>query len=123
MKTMQLLETLEFSAQDAHAEGLFVDKSGRALRFTLKPGQSFREHNTPQSPSYMVVLKGQGMFAGADGKSERFGPNAMLIFDAGENHVIRALDEELVFVGFLHGAPGNHSDKVGGEIGRRDKRA
>lgn len=43
----------------------------------------------------------------------------MLIFDPGENNVIRAVDEELVFVGFLHGAPGNVSDKVGGEIGRR----
>lgn len=122
MKTMQLLETLEFSSQDAHAEGLFVDKNGRALRFTLRPGQSFKEHNTPESPSYMVVLKGHGMFAGADGREERFGPNAMLIFDAGENHVIRAVDEELVFVGFLHGALGNDSDKVGGAIGRREPR-
>ncbi|HZQ09258.1 MAG TPA: cupin domain-containing protein [Anaerolineae bacterium] len=119
MKTMQLLDELDFSAHDAHAEGLFVDKNGRALRFTLKPGQSFRKHNTPESPSYMVVLKGQGIFAGADGKEEQFGPNAMLIFDAGENHIIRAVDQELVLVGFLHGAPGNTSDKIGGEIGRR----
>lgn len=122
MKTMQLLETLEFSAQDAHAEPLYVDRHGRVLRFTLKPGQSIKEHNTPDSPFYVVVLKGQGMFAGADGKEEHFGPNAMLIFDPAENHVIRALDEELVFVGFLHGAPGNDSDKVGGEIGRREPR-
>ncbi len=119
MKTMQLLEELDFSAQDAHAEGLFVDKNGRALRFTLKPGQAIKEHNTPDSPSYMVVLKGQGMFAGADSKEERFGPNSMLIFDAGEDHTIRALDGELVFIGFLHGAPSNVSDRVGGEIGRR----
>lgn len=63
---MQLLKQLDFSAQDAHIRGLFVDKDGRALLFTLKPGQSFKEHNTPDSPSYIVVLKGQGMFAGAD---------------------------------------------------------
>lgn len=119
MKTMQLLEKLEYSAQDAHAEPLYVDKAGRVLRFTLKPGQSIKEHNTPDSPFYVVVLKGQGMFAGADGKEERFGPNAMLIFDAGENHMIRAVDGELVFIGFLHGAPSNVSDRVGGEIGRR----
>jgi quercetin dioxygenase-like cupin family protein len=120
MKTMQLLEAPEFSAQDAHAEGLFVDKNGRVLRYTLKPGQSFREHNTPDSPSYLVVLKGQGIFAGADGKEQRLGPNAMLIFDPGENHVIRAVEDELVLVGFLHGAPGNVSDKIVGEIGRRE---
>jgi quercetin dioxygenase-like cupin family protein len=120
MKTMQLLEELDFSAQDAHAEGLFVDKHGRVLRFTLKPGQSFREHNTPESPSYMVVLKGHGIFAGADGKEEQIGPHALLIFDPGEKHIIRAIDQDLVFVGFLHGAPGNVSDKVGGEIGRRE---
>jgi hypothetical protein len=29
----------------------------------------------------------------------------LLVFDPGEDHFVRALDE-LVFVGFLHGAPG-----------------
>ncbi|MGB8644802.1 MAG: cupin domain-containing protein [Anaerolineae bacterium] len=119
MKAIQLLQALEFSDRDAHADPLYVDKAGRVLRFTLKPGQSFKEHNTPDSPFYVVVLKGQGIFSGADGKEERFGPNAMLIFDAGENHMIRAVDGELVFIGFLHGAPSNVSDRVGGEIGRR----
>lgn len=119
MKTIQLLENLEYAERDAHAEPLYVDKAGRLLRFTLKPGQSIKEHNTPDSPFYVVVLKGEGMFAGADGKEERFGPNSMLIFDAGENHIIRAVDGELVFIGFLHGAPSNVSDKIGGEIGRR----
>ncbi len=119
MKTMQLLNELDLSARHAHAEGLYVDKNGRVLRYTLKPGQSFREHQTPESPSYIVVLKGQGIFAGADGKEERIGPNALLIFDPGEKHIIRAIDQELVFVGFLRGAPGNISDRVGGELGRR----
>jgi hypothetical protein len=64
-----------------------------------------------------VVLKGQGMFAGADGQERPFGPNSLLIFDPGENHSIRALGENLVFVGFLHGAPSNVTDKVGGLIG------
>jgi hypothetical protein len=44
------------------------------------------------------------MFAGGDGKGQQCGPNSLLVFDPGENHVIRALAEELVFVGFLHGA-------------------
>ncbi len=121
MKTMQLLQDLEFSDTDAHAEPLYVDKHGRAIRFTLKPGQSIKEHNAPNSPFYAVVLKGQGMFAGGDGKETSCGPNALLIFDPKENHQIRALDEVLVFVGFLHGAPSNVSEKKGGKLGRKRK--
>jgi len=39
----------------------------------------------------------------------------------GENHVIRALDEELVFVGFLQGVPGTRPGKVGGKMARQRK--
>jgi quercetin dioxygenase-like cupin family protein len=115
---MQLLDKLEFRDKNPEAQPLYVDKDGRALRFMLKPGKSIKEHNAPDSPFYAVVLKGKGMFAGGDQKEELFGPNSLLIFDPGENHSIRALDEELVFVGFLHGAPSNVSEKVGGMIGR-----
>lgn len=121
MKTIQLLENLEFSDKGAHAQPLYVDRNGRAIRFMLKPGQSIREHNAPSSPVYIVVLKGHGMFAGGDGKAEQFGPNALLIFDPRENHLIRALDDDLVFVGFFRGAPSNVSEKMGGEISRRRK--
>ncbi len=54
------------------------------------------------------------MFAGRDGKEQEFGPNSLLVFDTGEKHSVRALDEDLVFVGFLHGAPGTRPGKVGG---------
>lgn len=118
MKTMQLLQGLKFNANEAHAEPLYVDKLGRAILFTLKPGQSIKEHNAPNSPFYAVVLKGQGLFAGDDGKEQALGPNALLIFDPKENHAIRALDEELVFVGFLHGVPSNVSEKQGGKLGQ-----
>jgi len=40
---------------------------------------------------------------GAEGEEKQFGPNALLIFEPGENHVVRAVDEELVFVAVLHG--------------------
>ena len=104
MKSLQLLENLEFHENNPYAQPLHVEKTGRVLRFTLRPGQSVKEHNAPDSPLYIVVVKGQGMFAGGDGVQEQFGPNSLLIFDPGENHTIRALDEELVFVAFLHGA-------------------
>jgi quercetin dioxygenase-like cupin family protein len=71
----------------------------------LKRGQSIREHNAPSSPFYVVVLSGQGVFAGADEVEQTLGPNALLVFEPGEDHIVRAL-EDLVFVGFLHGAPG-----------------
>ncbi|MGA2504998.1 MAG: cupin domain-containing protein [Anaerolineales bacterium] len=105
MKSINLTENWKFSDKGSHAEPLFVDKNGRVILFTLKPGQSIREHHAPSSPFYLVVLSGKGVFAGGDRKEQTMGPNNLLVFDSGEEHSIRAL-EELVFVGFLHGAPG-----------------
>lgn len=104
MKLINLLENLEFGSKDPHAEPLHADKQGRAILFTLKPDQSIREHNAPSSPFFVVVLKGKGIFAGGDGVEHTCGTNTLLVFDAGEQHTIRAV-EELVFIGFLHGAP------------------
>lgn len=121
MKKTNLLKDVQFGEKDAHAEPLYVDKLGRVIRFALKPGQMLREHNAPTSPLYAVVLKGQGMFTGDEGKEIKCNPNTLLIFDPKEKHSIRALDEELVFVGLLHGAPSNLSDKRGGKLGRKRK--
>ncbi len=104
MKVTNLLENLKFGSKEPLAEPLHVDKEGRAILFTLKPGQSIREHNAPSSPFFVVVLKGKGVFTGGDGVERTCGPNTLLVFDAAEQHAIRAA-EELVFVGFLHGAP------------------
>lgn len=105
MQSIQLYENIVFHNQDPYAEPLFVDGSGRILRFTLKPGQSVQEHTAPHSPVYIVVLKGIGIFAGGDSEEQRFGPGTLLIFDTGEPHAIRADDEDLVFVAFLQGVP------------------
>lgn len=118
MKSTLLLQDAVFDPVKPHAAALYVDKFGRAILWTLEPGQSIQDHRVPQSPFYVVVLQGHGWFGGADGTPERVGPNTLLVFDPGEMHQIRAEDERLVFVGFLHGAPGNVSDKVGGELGR-----
>lgn len=104
MKIANLLENLKFGDKDAHAEPLHVDTDGRVILFTLKPEQSIREHNAPSSPFYAVVLKGKGVFTGGDGVEHVCEPNTLLVFDAGEQHAIRAI-EELTFIGFLHGAP------------------
>lgn len=104
MKTLQLLENLEFHAKNPYAEPLHVAKTGRILRFTLKPGQEVVEHSAPDSPVYLVVLQGRGTFSGGDGEEAQFGPNSLLIFEPGEEHSIRSEDEELVFIAFLHGA-------------------
>jgi quercetin dioxygenase-like cupin family protein len=118
MRTTHLLEDLEFHEPAPYSQPLYVDEHGRVLRFTLKPGQRIAEHAAPHSPFYVVVLQGHGMFAGADGQEEQFGPHALLIFDPGEQHTVRALDEELVFVGFLHGVPGTRPGQIGGVLGR-----
>jgi quercetin dioxygenase-like cupin family protein len=104
MKSMSLFENWQFGDKGAHAQPLYVDRDGRVILFTLKPDQSIREHNAPSSPFYVVILSGRGIFAGGDGVEKTLGPNTLLVFDPRENHLIRALDE-LVFVGFLHGAP------------------
>ncbi len=117
MRSMQLLDGLEFHPEHPYAQPLFVDRHGRVLRFTMNPGQRIEEHDVPDSPFYVVILEGKGAFAGKDEQEKTFGPGSLLVFDPGEPHRVRALDEELVFIGFLHGAPSNVSDRVGGVMG------
>ncbi len=106
MKSFQLTSGWQFHDQEPFAQPLHVAADGRVLRFALRPGQEVKQHAAPHSPVYIVVLAGHGMFAGADGKEQQFGPDALIIYDAGENHSIRAQGEDLVFIAFLHGAPG-----------------
>lgn len=105
MKTIDPRDYWIFNDKGSHAEPLHVDQNGRVILFTLKPDQTIREHNAPSSPFYVIVLKGQGVFTGGDGVEQTVGPNMLLVFDPGEEHTVRAIDE-FVFVGFLHGAPG-----------------
>ncbi len=110
MKSISLLQEVEFHEKHPNAEPLFVSDEARVLRFSLRPGQVVREHNAPHSPVIVTVLRGRGMFAGGDGVEQEFGPNDLLIFQAGEEHSIRALDEDLIFVAFLREAPDAKSD-------------
>lgn len=105
MKLINLLENWTFNQKGPHAEPVHVDRNGRAILFTLLAGQTIREHNAPSSPFYVVILSGHGIFAGGDGAEQVVGPNTLLVFDPAEEHTILAQDE-LVFIGFLHGAPG-----------------
>lgn len=101
MKSHSLLEQLQFHDPDPFAEPLLVDNDVRILRWTLKPGQSVREHSVPNSPLYVVLLQGRGMFASNGEAEQEFGPNSLLIFEPNESHSLRALDEPLIFVAFL----------------------
>ena len=103
MKTFQLSENVVFDEAHAHAEPLHVDGHGRALRFALRPGQSVTEHKAPHSPVNIVVLAGNGIFTGGDKVEHRLGPASLIVISAGEEHAIRALDENLVFLVLLHG--------------------
>ncbi len=105
MKSISLLEKVEFHDKEPNAEPLFVSEEARVLRFALRRGQVVREHHAPHSPVIVTVLKGRGLFAGGDGVEREFGPNDLLIFPAGENHSIRALNEDLIFTAFLREAP------------------
>jgi quercetin dioxygenase-like cupin family protein len=105
MKSINLFEDWQFDNNGPHADPLHVDRNARAILFTLKCEQTIREHNAPSSPFYAIVLSGRGAFTGGDGLQQIVGPNTLLIFDPGEQHTVRAL-ENLIFLGFLHGAPG-----------------
>jgi quercetin dioxygenase-like cupin family protein len=118
MRTSQLLQDLQFHGEAPYSQPLCVDENGRVLRFMLKPGQAIREHEAALSPFYVVVLKGRGVFSGGDGREHEVGPDDLLIFEPGERHSVRALNEDLVFVGFLHGVPGTRPDRVGGDLAR-----
>lgn len=102
MQTLQLLEGLEFHEDRPLATPLLVAASGRVLRFTLKPGQHIREHCAPHSPVHIIVLSGRGMFGGEDGRDVLLERDALVVFEAGELHRVRALEQELVFVALLH---------------------
>ncbi|MCC7019917.1 MAG: cupin domain-containing protein [Ardenticatenales bacterium] len=106
MLSIALHDNVVFHDKDPNAEPLFVDKTGRILRFSLKAGQSVQEHVSPHSPVYIVVLEGVGVFSGGDKQEQRSGPGTLFVIAAGEAHAIRAEDEELVFLAFLHGVPG-----------------
>jgi len=67
MKSISLLEKVEFHDKNPNSEPLHVSEEARVLRFALRPGQVVREHNAPHSPVFVAVLQGQGMFAGVDG--------------------------------------------------------
>jgi quercetin dioxygenase-like cupin family protein len=105
MKTFGLLENLEFHDETPYAQPLLVNEEGRVLRFTLRAGQVVREHEAPHSPVYIMVLKGNGLFAGPDGHEQRLSSGTLIVFNAGERHSLRADTEELVCVVILHGAP------------------
>ncbi|MFZ1396046.1 MAG: cupin domain-containing protein [Candidatus Promineifilaceae bacterium] len=105
MKTFKLHEDVIFNDSNPNAEPLHVDQYGRILRFALQPGQTVQEHNAPNSPVNIVVLQGHGLFAGGDGQAQKIGPDTMILFDPGENHTIKALEEPLVFLAILHEAP------------------
>lgn len=110
MKTYRLLENLEFHDKVPYAQPLLVNDEGRVLRFTLHPGQAVREHEAPNSPVYIMVLKGNGYFAGPDGVEQQLGPDTLLVFDRGEKHSLRADTEELVCLVILHEAPLAHKE-------------
>lgn len=116
MRAMNLSEGLIFKDDEPFAEPLLVDKDGRILRFCLRPGQSIVEHTAPNSPFYVVVLQGKGIFTDGTGNEIKVEPGMLLTFSPDEEHSVRALDEDLVFVGFLHGVPGTRERRVGGTM-------
>lgn len=98
MRTIELLEDVTFSERTAHAESLHSNEEGRALRFAFLPEQQIETHEAPHSPVHLVILQGRGIFTGADGVGRECAEGMMVIFDAGEKHSVRALDEKLVYV-------------------------
>ena len=107
MEYVNLMEGIEFNDAHGIARPIHADENGRLLQFALLPGQAIKEHSSPSSPVYLVVLKGKGVFTGGDNARAEAGTGSVLVFEPGEKHSIQALDEELVFAAILHGSPRN----------------
>ncbi|MCC6455405.1 MAG: cupin domain-containing protein [Caldilineaceae bacterium] len=118
MKAEQLLTNLQFHDSVANAQPILVDQHSRIIRWMLKPGQQIEEHKVPGSPFYVVVLLGRGIFAGDGGQEQEFGPGSLLVFEPGELHTVRALNENLVFVSFMESTEHMRPERTGGELGR-----
>lgn len=118
MHKIDVLDDVKFWERGAHAEPLLVDDRGRILRFALMPGQSIREHRTPGTPLYILVLQGNGVFTDGEGTEVEVGPHSLLMFDPGESHSVRAKDEPFVFLAFLDPAASVPEGKRGGLVGR-----
>lgn len=104
MKAVYINPNLKFPEQTPHAAGLHVDQSGRALLFTLRAGEKIEEHNAPSSTLFAYILQGRGVFAGQDGQEAEFGAGTLLVFETGEDHTVRAL-EDLAFLGIMEPVP------------------
>lgn len=98
MRTIELLEDITFSERTAHAESLHSNEEGRVLRFAFLPEQEIATHEATHSPVHLVILQGRGVFTGADGVERECSEGMMVVFDSGEKHAVRALDEKLVYV-------------------------
>ncbi len=103
MRSFDLFEHLDFGGK-GQGRAVHADHEGRALRFALSEGEEIKQFHA-HSPTYVVVLKGKGLFRGGDGEETEAGPNTMVIFDNGEDHSVRAVGGDLIFVAVLHGAP------------------
>ncbi len=103
MKTIELLSDVEFNEKQPHVQSLHSNREARALRFAFLPEQQIKRHDAPYSPVHVIVLQGKGVFAGEDGIEQVCGTGMMLIFNIGEPHTVRALDEDLVYVAIYNG--------------------
>lgn len=105
MKAMRLLDNLQFATEGPHADYFVTDQIGKIVRYTLRPGQCIEERNAPYSPVYILVLKGEGVFQSENETEQRHGPGSLIVFVEKEDYLIRADDNDLVFLAFLHWAP------------------
>ena len=111
MKTIELLTGVTFNEKRPHTQSLHSNKEARALRFAFLPGQSIKAHDAPSSPIHLIVLQGKGVFIAENGVERECGPGMMVVFDAGETHSVRALDEDLVYVSIYNGVPTSYESE------------
>jgi len=99
MKKVEIFKENDFN--DLHMSRLLVNDSPyfKILNFNFKAGQELpiHSHNIEGQLS-IVVLEGEGLFLGKDGKTIPAKPGDILISDISEPHGIRATDSLRVLV-------------------------
>lgn len=65
MQSIPLHNNSVFHDDNPYVESLFLNENGRVFRFARKPGQSVKGHTALNSPLYITLLKGDGLFSGS----------------------------------------------------------
>ncbi len=104
MRTVQLLDDLQFDDKGFYIQNLVTNQIGKIVRYTLKEGQVLEERRAPYVPVYLVIVKGNVDVTSEQGDTQRLGEGGLIVFFEHEGYTVKAVGGDVVLAGFLHWA-------------------